>query len=104
MQPFSPIDKKKQICEGRVSSLSNKDNRTIKVNEGQKRSEVTRTSTPRNNKLFGDCRIELSPIQNAIPSTKVLPSFSEHADSSKNIVLQRLMVSLKIQTMRTTYL
>ena len=40
MQPFSPIDKKKQICEGRVSSLSNKDNRTIKVNEGQKMSEV----------------------------------------------------------------
>ena len=81
MQPFSPIDKKKQICEGRVSSLSNKDNRTIKVNEGQKLSEVTRTSTPRNNKLFGDCRIELSPIQNAMPSTKVLPCFSEHADS-----------------------
>ena len=73
--------KKKQICEGRVSSLSNKDNRTIKVNEGQKMSEVTRTSTPRNNKLFGDCRIELSPIQNAMPSTKVLPCFSEHADS-----------------------
>ena len=44
-------------------------------------SEVTRTSTLRNNKLFGDCRIELSPIQNAIPSTKVLPSFSGHADS-----------------------
>ena len=44
-------------------------------------SEVTRTSTPRNNKLFGDCRIELSPIQNAMPSTKVLPCFSEHADS-----------------------
>ena len=81
MQPFSPIDKKNQICEGRVSSLSNKDNRTIKVNEGQKMSEVTRTSTPRNNKLFGDCRIELSPIQNAMPSTKVLPCFSEHADS-----------------------
>ena len=36
VQPFSPIDKKKQICEGQVSSLSNKDNRTIKVNEGQK--------------------------------------------------------------------
>ena len=46
VQPFHQLIKKKQICKGRVSSLSNKDNRTIKVNEGQKMSEVTRTSTP----------------------------------------------------------
>ena len=31
VQPFSPIDNKKQICE--VTSLFNKDKNTIKVNE-----------------------------------------------------------------------
>ena len=82
MQPFSPIDNKKQSCEVQVTSVFNKDKSTIKVNEGQKMTEVTRTSTPRNNKVFLDCRIELSPIQNPVHSTTVLPSFSEHADIS----------------------
>ena len=82
VQPSSPIDNKKQICEVQVTSLFNKDKSTIKVNEGQKMTEVTRTSTPRNNKVFQDCRIELSPIQNPVQSTTVLPSFSEHADIS----------------------
>ena len=82
MQPFSPIDNKKQSCEVQVTSVFNKDKSTIKVNEGQKMTEVTRTSTPKNNKLFLDCRIELSPIQNPVHSTTVLPSFSEHADIS----------------------
>ena len=45
-------------------------------------TEVTRTSTPKNNKVFPDCRTELSPIQNPVHSTTVLPSFSEHADIS----------------------
>ena len=82
MQPFSPIDNKKQSCEVQVTSVFNKDKSSIKVNEGQKMTEVTRTSTPRNNKVFLDCRIELSPIQNPVHSTTVLPSFSEHADIS----------------------
>ena len=46
-----------------VTSQFNKDKSTIKVNEGQKVTEVTRTSTPKNNKVYLDCRIELSPIQ-----------------------------------------
>ena len=82
VQPFSPIDNKKQIWEVQVTSLFNKDKRTIKVNAGQKMTEVTRASTPKNNEVFSDCRIELSPIQNPVPSTTVLPSFSEHADIS----------------------
>ena len=45
-------------------------------------TEVTRTSTPKNNKVYLDCRIELSPIQNPVHSTTVQPSFSEHADIS----------------------
>ena len=45
-------------------------------------TEVTRTSIPKNNKVFPDCRIELSPIQNPVHSTTVLPTFSEHADIS----------------------
>ena len=45
-------------------------------------TEVTRTSTHKNNKVFSDCRIEFSPIQNPVPSTTVLPFFSEHADIS----------------------
>ena len=36
MQPFSPIDNKKQICEVLVTSQFNKDKSTIKVNEGKK--------------------------------------------------------------------
>ena len=36
VQPFSPIDNKKQICEVLVTSQFNKDKTTIKVNEGQK--------------------------------------------------------------------
>ena len=81
MQPFSPIDKK-QICEVLVTSQFNKDKSTVKVNEGQKMTEVTRTSTPKNNKVYLDCRIELSPIQTPVHSTTVQPSFSEHADIS----------------------
>ena len=45
-------------------------------------TEVTRTSTPKNNKVYPNCRIELSPIQNPVHSTTVQPSFSEHADIS----------------------
>ena len=82
VQPFSLIDNKKQICEVLVSSQFNKDKSTIKVNEGQKMTEVTRTSTPKNNKVYLDCRIELSPIQKPVHSTTVQPSFSEHADIS----------------------
>ena len=36
MQPFSPIDNKKQICEVLVTSQFNKDKSTIKVDEGKK--------------------------------------------------------------------
>ena len=82
LQPFSPIDNKKKISEVLVTSQFNKDKSTIKVNEGQKMTEVTRTSTPKNNKVYLDCRIELSPIQNPVHSTTVQPSFSEHADIS----------------------
>ena len=45
-------------------------------------TEVTRTSTPKNNKIYPDCRIKLSPIPNPVHSTTVQPSFSEHADIS----------------------
>ena len=45
-------------------------------------TEVKRTSTPKNNKVYPDCRIDLSPIQNPVHSTTVQPSFSEHADIS----------------------
>ena len=76
------IDNKKEICEVLVTSQFNKDKSTIKVNEGQKMTEVTRTSTPKNNKVYPDCRIKLSPIQNPVHSTTVQPSFSEHADIS----------------------
>ena len=79
MQPSSPIDNKKQICEVLVTSQFNKDKSTIKVNEGQKMTEVTRTSTPKN-KVSQDCTIELSPIQNSIQTTTVQPAFSEHAN------------------------
>ena len=65
MQPFSPISNKKQICEVLVTSQFNKDKSTIKVDKGQKMTEVTRTSTPKN-KVSQDCTIELSPIQNSI--------------------------------------
>ena len=61
MQPFSPISNKKQICEVLVTSQFNKDKSTIKVNKGQKMTEVTRTSTPKY-KVSQDCTIELSPI------------------------------------------
>ena len=63
VKPFSPIDNKKQICEVLVISQFNKDKSTIKVDEGQRMTEVTRTSTPKN-KVYQDCTIELSPIQN----------------------------------------
>ena len=82
MQSFSPIDNKKQICEVLVMSQFNKDKSTIKVNEEQKMTDVTRTSTPKNNKVYLDCRIKLSPIQNPVHSTTVQPSISEHADIS----------------------
>ena len=62
MQPFSPINNKKQICEVLVTSQFNKDKNTIKVDERQKMTEVTRYSTPIN-KVYQDCTIELSPIQ-----------------------------------------
>ena len=65
VQPFSPIDNKKQICEILVTSQFNKDKSTIKVDEGQKMTEVTRTSTPKN-KVYQDCTIELSPIQKKV--------------------------------------
>ena len=42
VQPFSPIDNKQQICEVLVTSQFNKDKSTIKVNEGQKMTEVTK--------------------------------------------------------------
>ena len=54
----------------------------MKVNEGQKMTEFIRTSTPKNNNIYPECRIELSPIQNPVHSTLVQPSFSEHADIS----------------------
>ena len=76
------ITNKKKICEVLVTSQFNKDKSTIKVNEGQKMTEVTRTSTPKNNKVYPDCRIELSSIQNPVHSTTVQHSFSEHADIS----------------------
>ena len=56
MQPFSPINNKKQICEVLVTSQFNKDKSTIKVDKGQKMTEVTRTSTPKN-KVTQDCTI-----------------------------------------------
>ena len=79
MQPFSPIDNKKQICEVLVTSQFNKDKSTIKVDEGQKMTEVARTSTPKN-KVYQDCIIELSPIQNSIQSKTVQLAFSEHGN------------------------
>ena len=94
MQPFSPIDNKKLICEVLVTSQFNKDKSTIKVDEGQKMTEVTRTSTPKN-KVYQDCTIELSPIQNSVQSTTVQPAFSEHG-----VLIQTLMN----QTMRIIYL
>ena len=69
MEPFSPIDNKKQISKVLVTSQFNEGKRIIKVNEGQKMTEVTRTSTPKNNKVYSECRIELSPIQNPVHST-----------------------------------
>ena len=54
----------------------------MKVNEGQKITEFARTSTPKNNNMYLECRIELSPIQNPVHSTLVQPSFSKYADIS----------------------
>ena len=65
VQPFSPINNKEQICEVLVTSQFNKDKSTIKVDEGQKMTEVTRTSTPKN-KVYQDYTIELSPIKNSV--------------------------------------
>ena len=79
MQPFSPINNTKQICEVLVTSQFNKDKSIIKVDEGQKMTEVTRTSTPKN-KVYQDCTIELSPIQNSVQTKTVQPAFSEHPD------------------------
>ena len=45
-------------------------------------TEFARTSTPKNNNLYPECRIELPPIQKPVHSTLVQPSFSEHADIS----------------------
>ena len=83
VEPISPIDNKKQISEVLVTSqFNNKLKSTMKVNEGQKMTEFTRTSTPKNNNIYPECRIELSPIQNPVHSALVQPSFSEHADIS----------------------
>ena len=82
VEPISPINNKKQISEVLVTSQFNKLKSTMKVNEGQKMTEFTRTSTPKNNNIYLECRIELSPIQNPVHSTLVQPSFSEHADIS----------------------
>ena len=41
--------------------------------------EVTRTSTPKN-KVYQDCTIELSPIQNSVQTKTVQPAFSEHVN------------------------
>ena len=49
VEPFSPIDNKKQISKVLVTSQFNKGKSTIKANEGQKMTEVARTSTPKNN-------------------------------------------------------
>ena len=87
MEPFSPIDNKKQISKVLVTSQFNKGKSTIKVNEGQKMTEVKRTSTPKNNKVYLECRTELPPIQNPVHSTTVQPSFSEHADISDKCML-----------------
>ena len=82
MEPISPIDNKKQISEVLVTSQFNQFKSTMKVNEGQKITESTRTSTPKNNNMYPECRIELSPIQNPVHSSLVQPSFSYHADIS----------------------
>ena len=82
MEPISPIDNKKQISEVLVTSQLNKHKSTMNVNEGQKMTEVPRISTPKNNNVYPEFRIELSPIQNPVHSTTVQPSFSEHADIS----------------------
>ena len=79
---FHQLITKKQISKVLVTSQFNKGKSTIKVNEGQKMTEVTRTSTPKNNKVYPECRIELSPIQNPVHSTTAQPSFSEHVDIS----------------------
>ena len=65
--------------KSQFTSQFNKDKSTIKVGEGQKMTEVTRTSTPRN-KVYQDCTIELSPIQNSVQSKTVQPAFSEYAN------------------------
>ena len=81
VQPFSPISNKKQICEVLVTSQFNKDKSTIKVDKGQKMTEVTRTSTPKN-MVPQDCTIELSPIQNSV-QTPICSSTrnTQHHDS-----------------------
>ena len=45
-------------------------------------TKVIRTSTPKNNKVYPECRIELSPIQNPVHFTTAQLSFSEHVDIS----------------------
>ena len=81
MQPFSPISNEKQICEVLVTSQFNKDKSTIKIDKGQKMTEVTRTRTPKN-KVSQDCTIELSPIQNPV-QTPICSSTrnTQHHDS-----------------------
>ena len=51
VEPISPIDKK-WISEVLVTSQVNKRKGTMKVNEGQNMTEVTRTSTPKNNNVY----------------------------------------------------
>ena len=62
VETFSTIDNKKQISKVLVISQFNKGKSTIKVNEEQKMTEVTGTSTPQNNKVCLEYRIELSPM------------------------------------------
>ena len=88
MESILPIDNKKQISEVTVTPQFNKLKRTMKVNEGQKMTEFTRTSTPKNNNVCPECRKELSPIQNPVHSTLVQPSFSEHAEISERNALK----------------
>ena len=75
MQFFSPIDNKRQICEVLVTSQFNKDKSTIKVNEGQKMTEFTRTSTPKSNKVYPDChqfKMLYTPQQCSLLSVNML--------------------------------
>ena len=80
VEPISPINNKKQISEVLVTSQFNKLKSTMKVNEGQKMTEFTRTSTPSNNNIYPECRIELSLYSD--------DSNSDESDYEDNITLK----------------